>query len=428
LILPEVGGYAEWIVYAGVVVLLLAIAAMVSARPGWVLWCAVALASLLLALGDQTPLHRFMSMIPGLDLLRVPPRWLFIFGFSLSILAGKGFDALLDKTLSMGARRRLRLYLVGMGALHLLILLGVVVFGSRSSDVPWGAWAAASGAGTVVASLALCRLSGRLNDRSLAVGMMILMVIDLGLVNASLLDARTVESAFEIPTYLEDQPMHQGRIFSPSYSVPQHLAAREGLELADGVNPLQLSSYWDFMASATGFSTEDYSVTLPPFSSGDPGDDWSPMIDTMQLGLLNVSRVVSSFALSADGLELESVVEGQHLYRNVNARPRAWVEPSEGGAYSWQEAFIVEWTPNRITVSANGPGRLVLSEVSYPGWRANLGGERIEVEPAYDLLRSVDLPPGEHQVELNFNSWTYRAGATLTLLSLAALAVLRWRK
>jgi uncharacterized membrane protein YfhO len=71
---------------------------------------------------------------------------------------------------------------------------------------------------------------------------------------------------------------------------------------------------------------------------------------------------------------------------------------------------------------------LVLSEVEYPGWRADLDGEHIEIETAHDLLRSVDLPRGEHEVDFYFNSWTYRAGAGLALLSLVALVVLRWRK
>jgi hypothetical protein len=428
LILPDVGGYAEWLVYGGVVVLVLAVAAIISARPGWGIWGGVAVVSLLLSLGDHTPLYSFLSAIPGLNLLRVPPRWLFIFGFSLSILAGKGFDALLDEELPTKARRRVRLYVVAMGAFQLLLLVGVAVIGSRNPDVPSGSWVLASGIGVLAVILALAGLADRLKPWALPVGLLTLMVIDLGFVNGSLIEMRPMESAFERPEYLDEEELHEGRIFSPSYSVPQHIAVREGLQLADGVNPLQIASYRDFMASATGFTADAYSVTLPPFPGGDPGEDWSPVIDPSQLGLLNVSWIVSAYALDADGLDLDRVVDGEYLYRNQDGRPRAWVEPHEGGDSSWQEASVVAWKPNRITLVANGPGRLVLSEVDYPGWQAYLDGDGIEINAAYGVLRSVEVPAGEHEIIFRFYAWNAYFGAGITLLTLVGLAVLRWHR
>ena len=42
------------------------------------------------------------------------------------------------------------------------------------------------------------------------------------------------------------------RVYSPSYSLPQHVAQRAGLELADGVDPMQVAGYARLMQAATG--------------------------------------------------------------------------------------------------------------------------------------------------------------------------------
>jgi hypothetical protein len=424
LILPDVGGYAEWLSYAGVAVLILAVVGMVTVRSGWGVWAGVSLVSLLLSLGDQTPLYGLISSIPGLNLLRVPPRWLFLFGFSMAMLAAKGLDALLDEGLLIQVKRRVRLSLVAMGTFHLLLLGGIAVIGARNAEVPWGAWALASGIGVLTATLALAGLAGFPKPWILPLGMLMIVAIDLGSVNASLLDARPVQIAFERPGFLQQQDLSPGRIFSPSYSVPQHIAADDKLELADGINPLQLAVYRNFMASATGFSSEAYSVTLPPFPSGNPTEEWSPVIDTSMLGLLSVYHVASAYALDVDGLDLDQVGDGEYLYHNLDARPRVWVEAEIG---SWEKASIVAWEPNRIVISAKGPGRLVLSEIEYPGWQAHLDGERIEIDTAYNLLRSVELPAGEHGIVFCFRPWSVFIGAVITLLTLIGLVVFRWR-
>jgi hypothetical protein len=361
IILPDVGGYAEWLTYAGAAVLILAVVAMMAARSGWGIWVGVGLVSLLLSLGDQIPLHGLLSSFPGLNLLRIPPRWLFLYGFALAMLAAKGLDALVDGELPDKPRRRVRLSAVAMGFFHLLLLVGAAVIGARNPEVPWGAWTLASGIGVLAAILTLAGLADLLKPWVLAVVMLMILAVDLGSMNASLLDVRPVEIAFERPGYLQDRDLIEGRIFSPSYSVAQYIAAEHVLELADGVNPLQLARYRNFMASATGFSTEAYSVTLPPFPNGNPEEDWSPVIDTSMLGLLNVSHVASAYALEVDGLDLDQVIGGEYLYLNQDARPRVWVEPTDAEVGLWERASIVAREPNRIVVTARGPGRLVLS-------------------------------------------------------------------
>ena len=82
------------------------------------------------------------------------------------------------------------------------------------------------------------------------------------------------------------------------------------------------------------------------------------------------------------------------------------------------------------------PAFLVLSEVYYPaGWKATLDGKPVDIHPANYVLRGIQIPAGEHKLELVFAPESYGRSVTLSLiglsLSLIALiggALLAWRK
>jgi hypothetical protein len=258
-----------------------------------------------------------------------------------------------------------------------------------------------------------------------------LIVAELAWIDVSLIQPRPADVAMatggDIALALTD--LEPGsRVFSPSYSVPQQAAAEAGLELADGVHPLQLATYVEYMAAATGFDPGDYSVTLPPFPSGDPATDWGPVLDARALGLLAVNRVVSAFPVDAAGLELSDRFDGAFVYENLAARPRAWVESNaEDPASPWRAADSIEWTPNHVGVIAQGPGRLVLSDPMYPGWRAKVDGREAPISPSRGLLRSVDLLSGAHEVVFSFVPRSLYAGLGVSLLA-AVVAIALWRR
>ena len=100
-------------------------------------------------------------------------------------------------------------------------------------------------------------------------------------------------------TFITTRVLDYFRTYSPSYSIPQQTAAFYRLEMADGVDPLQLRSYSDFMQKASGISSNGYSVTLPPFETGDPDtDNRGAVPDARLLGLLNVRFVAAQFPLT----------------------------------------------------------------------------------------------------------------------------------
>lgn len=76
----------------------------------------------------------------------------------------------------------------------------------------------------------------------------------------------------------------------------------------------------------------------------------------------------------------------------------------------------------RVTLRAAEPVRLRFYTYYFPGWRATLDGQPVEItyDPPNGLIR-LDVPAGEHEIVLRFGSTPVRRLATA--ISLAALAV-----
>jgi hypothetical protein len=209
------------------------------------------------------------------------------------------------------------------------------------------------------------------------------------------------------------------RVYSPSYSIPQQTAALYNLQLADGIDPLQLSAYAKFMDKATGVPATGYSVTLPPFASGDPQKDNEFFIpDARQLGLLNVKYIAAAYNLNSDGLNLIAQFGETRIYENQFVLPRAWVQPTGSQVGSnIQTATIDKYEPDEVEITGQGPGLLVLSEVEYPGWQVWVDGKPGQVVTVAGVLRGVDLPEGPHQINFVFRPWIVYIGIAIFLIT-----------
>jgi hypothetical protein len=86
---------SEWVGYVGTSGAVLAAVGLVAGprRVAWLLG-GIALAALLLALGQFDPLYPALyRVVPGLSLFRVPARWLFVYSFAVAMLVGLGVQA-----------------------------------------------------------------------------------------------------------------------------------------------------------------------------------------------------------------------------------------------------------------------------------------------------------------------------------------------
>jgi uncharacterized membrane protein YfhO len=73
--------------------------------------------------------------------------------------------------------------------------------------------------------------------------------------------------------------------------------------------------------------------------------------------------------------------------------------------------------------STSTPALLIASEVAYPAWRAYLDGQPVPIRTADVALRAVDVPPGQHQVEMRYESPALRLGLAISVIAAFLLAV-----
>ena len=288
----------------------------------------------------------------------------------------------------------------------------------------------------------LLRTRSRLGPSAFAITILLLTTADSGLVRAAWTEMRSPEDALawgaETAEYLSRQE-DTSRSYSLSYSVPQHTAIQHDLDLADGVDPVQLARYADFLALAGGYESAGYSPTLPPVI-----DDPSARPDATRLGLLNVGYVSASFPLDVEGLGPAVQLGGGYIHRNERVLPRAFLIPGAPalgeGDFSLElpveasPAEIETFSPNRIVVKAglDERGLLVLSENWYPGWRVLDNGQELPIQQVEGTLRGVVLEPGTHRVEFSYSPWTVWIGLTVSGVAAAGIlsyvAYRAWRR
>ncbi len=90
---------------------------------------------------------------------------------------------------------------------------------------------------------------------------------------------------------------------------------------------------------------------------------------------------------------------------------------------------ITAYQPNNLkyTAESKNGGLLVFSEIYYPGWTATVDGKPAELGRVNYILRALPLPPGKHEVVLDFHpasvktteTVAYVAGGLLLLLIVA---------
>jgi hypothetical protein len=208
------------------------------------------------------------------------------------------------------------------------------------------------------------------------------------------------------------------RIYSPSYSLPQQTAVYSRMELADGVDPLQLGSYARYMAAATGVPASGYSVTLPPFAGGEPStDNSSYKPDIKLLGMLSVRYIAAQFPLDLQSTSLVGTFGRTWLYEIPDRMPRAWIQ--QAGTEPGDDPLPVQSfseTADQIDLKVNGPGLLVLSEVVYPGWQAWVDNTPVIIRTVGGLFRGVDLPPGNHSVLMRFQPVSVYIGGSISAI------------
>ncbi|MFP6768915.1 MAG: YfhO family protein [Planctomycetaceae bacterium] len=122
-----------------------------------------------------------------------------------------------------------------------------------------------------------------------------------------------------------------------------------------------------------------------------------------------------------------------HLYELLGSRGRlAWLVPEKSAAADRQPAVlprtarITSYTANRITarVESAAGGRLVLTDLVYPGWKVSIDGKPAETIRVDGMYRGVDVTAGGHDLAWTYAPSSIRIGAVISLVSLVLFVTL----
>ena len=172
------------------------------------------------------------------------------------------------------------------------------------------------------------------------------------------------------------------------------------------------------------------------------------------MNLLNIKYIVTGDSLTQDWA-LPRFDEGAKVYENMAVMSRAFVVPSarvlptgedvltalaapdylpgeevlfEGGSDLPElvygstrpgQATMVKYDIHDIIVDVKSEGGyLVLTDMFFPGWYAEIDGEEQQVLRANYAFRAIQVPPGEHRVQFRYRPLSFSIGAGLSLFAL----------
>jgi hypothetical protein len=77
----------------------------------------------------------------------------------------------------------------------------------------------------------------------------------------------------------------------------------------------------------------------------------------------------------------------------------------------------------QIETASAGERYLVLADLYYPGWTAEVDGQPAPIRIAYGMVRTLRLGPGRHHVLFDYHPKSFRWGLSITLLSGLGLVI-----
>lgn len=461
--------YWETAGYVGIAALLAALAAVAFARTSLVMFfaCSAAVA-LMLAMGDSFFLYQaFFELLPGLDRFRIPGRWLLVFCLSIAVVAGFGIQWFLGpfREGSAAQWKKVRGVIIGacvaaVGA-WLLAAAGalrepIVDFVTGAHTTPAAAERISRAVNRFIypgvvrslggAALLVCCCAGlvvlykrrTLSPTAAAVSVIALVTVDLFAFGFGFAAVRRRTERIFAPQRVveplraecrEEHVRVNARDSKPGSSLidgdhkvfDKNQGTIHGIFLTEGYNPLRLERNLVTCDRRTFDLLSVKYRTVYDSARGIPRLVHNPTF-------LKRARMVYNYEVvrEADSV-LSRLYDPTFDYRSKIILEQDPVFRPGGGDTDGPVSYscrIREYRPNEITVevSSSRDGFLVLSEIYYPSWSAEVDGEPAPVLRANYALRAIPLRAGTHTVRCRYSDPAFRAGLFYSAASLLAVA------
>lgn len=462
--------------YAGAVPLMLAIMAimMIRSRKTW-FFGGLALFAVIYGLAGNTPFfYLFYHLIPNVKSTRAWSMIMFLFSFSIAMLAAFGLDFIIEQSRKLKAQHR-RAFGIALFGLPALVFLGALFFAAAPEaaigiykGIFYGNMPAQKSAilkqhlptittGFWITSLFLLISASVawLYSRKKVVALVLWVIVAVAFVDAYRFDHQFI------------RVFDQTSTFSPNPLVNYFKSVPEKFRVLDLSGPYLPTNYLPLfgieeMTSYHGNQPRWYHKLL--------GGTGAP--NMINLNLMNMTNTryllvspgsqVRAEQLTAAGFPEVTRWQNLQVFGNPVANDRAyivhdWVIDSNENNIDqmilmqsfdpkkqvglFVEPGIQAVTDSTLTVndkatietyendyilvktSADADGILVLADNWYPAWKGFIDGQEVEVLRVNGAFRGVVLPAGDHDVEFKYISDTQKTGRLLTLAGLLVVAI-----
>ena len=164
--------------------------------------------------------------------------------------------------------------------------------------------------------------------------------------------------------------------------------------------------------------------------------------------MMNTVYVLSKEKGPREEVEVYSDPSGWKVFRNLDARPRAWIEhtrenisqptgtdptPQADPCGGSENVRVTRQALHRVSLKAHlaCPAYVVVADPYYPGWTIDLDGNRTRLYRAYRALRAVYVPAGDHALEFVYRPASVYWGGALTafgFIGCLVLTLVSWRR
>ncbi len=437
--------------YIGILPLLLtAIALLIKPKRLSIIFLILGLFALLFSFGKYSFVFPFFfKYVPQFDSFRAPARFLYVYVFSFSILAGIGVNSFIQKT-SISKKYLSKIFIAILTTSIIFLITSILLIFNKNLQIYEKYILNNSYAvginhlrlyfqftnDIIMFSLVLLifaislflRIKNKKSTNIFKTLLILIILSDLWFFSSKFISVRKINEVYTIPNLIRiiKNDKESFRIFDKK-NLYLPVTERNKIENITGVHSLYIKDYRDFVWAIGDHENKPYESFF----------QIKKIQHTIFLNLLNVKYIIENNELikNADFLPRAYVVPNaiilpkQEIFsklKNKDFDPKKQIILQKNPGVnltnfsSFKEVKIYHKEPNKIKLktSLDAPGFLVLSEIDYPGWKAYDNDKELEIFNADYILRSVYLTKGSHKISFTYEPTSYTVGRNISILTL----------
>lgn len=437
--------------YVGILPLIFALIAVIfKSKHLTITFLVLGLFALLFSFGKYAFVFPFFyKHVPLFDSFRAPSRFLYVYAFSLAMLAGIGTNLLIQKISSFKKYLSKISVLIFFVSIFSAAIGFFLIFHKNIGFYEKYILNNSYGAGInhsilysqliqdlLIFSLILLTFSiilflktkNKISINVLKVMLVTILLFDLWTFNLKIISFKKIDEVYNTPDFINETKKDKTifRIFDKE-GLYLPFTSKNKIENITGVHSLYIKDYRDFVWAIGQHENKPYE------------------------SFFQIKKI--EYPIFLDLLNVKYLILNNLIHENKNFLPRAYIVPnaivtskdnvlnklreknfdpkkqiilqkkpnvSLTNSSSFKKVSINHREPNKIKLKTNleEPGFLVLSEIDYPGWKAFDNGEELEIYNADYILRSIYLSKGEHNISFVYDPSSYKVGKTISLLTL----------